>query len=73
VEREVAPVPARAAALDLSARPAPAHDEPSPVYTRWWFWAIVGGVVVVGVGGAVAAGVFTRKVDAPCDPGSTCR
>ena len=69
VQREVAPAPA----VDLSARPAPAKEEPSPIYTRWWFWAIVGGVVAAGVGGAAAAGVFTRKVDGACDLGSICK
>jgi tetratricopeptide (TPR) repeat protein len=74
VEREVAPRSAASPALDLSARPAPEKaEEPSPVYTRWWFWAIVGGVVAAGVGGAAAAGLFTRKVDGPCDHGSTCQ
>ena len=74
VEREVPPRPAASPALDLSAHPAPEKaPEPSPVYTRWWFWAIVGGVVVAGVGGAAAAGLFTRKVDGPCDLGSTCQ
>jgi hypothetical protein len=58
-------------ALDVSAHPtpAPARDESSPVYTRWWLWAIVGGVVVAGVGGAAAAGVFTKKADATCQTG----
>ena len=53
----------------MSAHPAPAAEESHPVYTRWWFWAIVGGVVVAGVGGAAAAGVFTKKTDAPCETG----
>ncbi|HET6148640.1 MAG TPA: tetratricopeptide repeat protein [Polyangia bacterium] len=76
VEREVAPRSTTQPALDLSARPAPDQEqgqqEARPVYTRWWFWAIVGGVIVAGVGGAAAAGLFTRKVDAPCDMGRIC-
>ena len=47
--------------------PAPA-EEPSPIYGRWWFWAIVGGVVATGLGVAFAAGAFTRTEDAPCRP-----
>jgi hypothetical protein len=75
VEREVAPRSARPPALELSARPTAAKEEEtaSPFYARWWLWAIVGGVVVAGVGGAAAAGLFTRKVDGPCDVGSTCK
>jgi len=74
VERDVTPKPAAQPALDLSARPAPVQEEQArPVFTRWWFWAIVGGVIVAGVGGAAAAGLFTKKVDGPCDVGSTCK
>jgi hypothetical protein len=69
----VPPRRASSPALDLSARPAPAPEEASPVYTRWWFWAIVGGVVAAGVGGAAAAGLFTKKVDGPCDVGRICK
>jgi hypothetical protein len=50
----------------VSARPAPQPEESHPVYTRWWFWAIAGGVIAAGVGGAAAAGVFTKKNDASC-------
>lgn len=53
-------------AIQLNAGPAPRPEESHPVYTRWWFWAIVGGVVAAGVGGAAAAGVFTKKNDASC-------
>jgi hypothetical protein len=37
------------------------------LYTRWWFWGVVG-VVVVGaaVGTAAALGAFGKK-DASCD------
>jgi len=53
-------------AVNVSARPVPAPEESHPIYTRWWFWAIVSGVVAAGVGGAAAAGVFTTKSDAAC-------
>jgi len=48
---------------------APA-EEPSPIYGRWWFWAIVGGVVATGLGVAFAAGAFTRTEDATCPSGT---
>jgi hypothetical protein len=48
----------------------PASESP-PLYKRWWVWAIVGGVVVAGAGLA-AAGVFTSKKDAGCEPGRVC-
>ena len=38
--------------LNLTA-PPPADTEPRPIYKKWWFWAGVGAVVVVG--GLVAA------------------
>ena len=48
--------------------PAPVEESP-PIYSRWWFWAIVGGVVAAGVGIAFAAGAFTRTEDASCPKG----
>ena len=46
--------PAPAATLTATASPPPA-TESHPFYTRWWFWTIVGVVVVGGgVAGAVA-------------------
>jgi hypothetical protein len=63
------PTPPLPAAIDVSGRSAPAPgstEEPPPVYARWWFWAIVGGVIAAGVGGAAVAGVFTIKKDAAC-------
>jgi len=69
LEREPAVPRSPPPAMDLKSQPAPsaADDQPpSPFYGRWWFWAIVGGVVAAGVGGAALAGVFTRKDDAVC-------
>lgn len=66
-ERDLAPKPAPPPpAIEVNTGPAPQPEESHPVYTRWWFWAIVGGVVAAGVGGAAAAGVFTKKNDASC-------
>jgi hypothetical protein len=46
--------------------PPPAQEESHPVYTKWWFWTIIGVVIAGGVAGAAAAGVFTKTNDAPC-------
>jgi hypothetical protein len=77
---EVRPLPsasppppgATATASVVLTPPPPAAAEPSPIYGRWWFWAIVGGVVAAGVGVAFAAGAFTRTEDASCPMGRTC-
>jgi tetratricopeptide (TPR) repeat protein len=50
--------------------PAPQTEAPTPLYGRWWFWALIAGVVGAGVGVAAAAGAFTKTQDAPC-PGGT--
>ena len=34
----------------------PASAETSPVYTRWWFWTLVGAAVVAGGVGVAAGG-----------------
>jgi hypothetical protein len=54
-EDEALPEVMRATAYELLRLEAPVLEE--PIYTRWWLWAIAGGVVVagaVGVGLAVA-------------------
>lgn len=57
----------------LIVKPAePPAEESKPLYGRWWFWAIVGGVVAAGVGIAFATGVFTKTEDASCPTGRTC-
>jgi hypothetical protein len=69
-----APPPASSGAANvITATPAeaPAAEQPSPFYGRWWFWAIVGSAVAIGVGAAAAAGVFTKTQDAVC-PGVPC-
>jgi hypothetical protein len=65
----VAPPPSTstATASVVLTPPPPQHaEESSPIYGRWWFWAIVGGAVATGLGVAAAAGVFTRTQDATC-------
>jgi tetratricopeptide (TPR) repeat protein len=52
--------------------PAPQPEAQTPLYGRWWFWALIGGVVAAGVGVAAAAGAFTKTQDAPCPGGFIC-
>jgi tetratricopeptide (TPR) repeat protein len=51
---------------------APQSEAPTPVYGRWWFWALIAGVVAAGVGVAAAAGAFTKTQDASCPTGFSC-
>ncbi len=55
------------AALSTTAPVAPSGTESSaarrPVYKRWWFWTIIGGVAAAGVITGVAVG--TQKSTAP--------
>ena len=57
---------------------APAGTEPreqtesAPVYTKWWFWTLIGVAVAGGVGAAFAAGAFKKTQDASCPSGFTC-
>jgi hypothetical protein len=44
-------------------------SESHPIYSRWWFWASVGAVVVGGII-VIAA---TAKHDPPCTGGFTCQ
>ncbi|MEO8214993.1 MAG: hypothetical protein ABI560_17470 [Myxococcales bacterium] len=44
----------------------------TPLYQKWWFWGIIGGLVATGVGVAAAAGVFTKTTDAACVPPRMC-
>ncbi len=47
----------------LVAQPGPAPEaQPAPVYTRWWFWTIIGAAVV---GGVVTAVVLSSGTDRP--------
>jgi hypothetical protein len=66
------PGPAQQPAGALVAQPGPAPAESQPIYTKWWFWTIVGAVVVGGVVTAVAlsSGGTSRP---PCPMGTTCQ
>ena len=56
----------------LVAQPAPAEGESHPIYTRWWFWTIVGVVLVGGTVAAVAAtSGGTSKPS--CPSGASCK
>jgi hypothetical protein len=52
----------------LVAQPAQPQSESSgPVYTKWWFWTIIGAVVVGGVVTAVALSSGTTRPACPAD------
>ena len=61
------PPPPRQPVLTLK-QPPPSEpvQEEAPLYKKWWFWTLIGGVVVGGIGIAAATGVFTKAKDAPC-------
>jgi tetratricopeptide (TPR) repeat protein len=80
-----APAPLPAAPEPASSAPSGAGTlvintpaaEPAPqethIYTKWWFWTLIGGAAVAaGVGIAAAAGVFTKTQNAPCTPPTMC-
>jgi uncharacterized membrane protein len=66
------PAGGTATATVVTAPAAPPAEESPSIFGRWWFWAIVGGVVVAGVGGMAAAGVFNSTQDAACPTGRIC-
>jgi hypothetical protein len=49
----------------LVAQPAPQQSSAGPVYTKWWFWTIIGVVVIGGVVTAVALSGGTSKPACP--------
>jgi tetratricopeptide (TPR) repeat protein len=52
---------------------APASEASSPVYTRWWFWAIVVAVGVgAGVGVTAATGGLTKTQEPGCPGDRSC-
>lgn len=72
VSQGQSPAPGPAVSLTAaSSRVSGAYEAP-PLYQRWWFWAIVGGLAAAGLGGAAAGGVFTSRSDAMCGPSRTC-
>lgn len=60
------------AGTDLTVGNTTAGSSDAPVYGRWWFWAIVVGVVGAGLGVAAAAGAFTKTENATCPTGTRC-
>jgi tetratricopeptide (TPR) repeat protein len=62
-----------ASAVVVNNPPASSSPEESHIYSKWWFWTLIGGVAVAaGVGIAAAAGVFTKTQNAPCTPPTMC-
>src|SRR5262245_66195290 len=58
----------------LVSQPARPTEDSPPVYTRWWFWTIVGAAAVgAGLGIAAAPGAFTTTKNADCVTGYTCK
>lgn len=54
------PAPVTAAPVQTTRPPEPEVDR-TPVYKKWWLWAIVGGVVVAGVAVGVGVGVAANS------------
>jgi tetratricopeptide (TPR) repeat protein len=74
-----APEPAQPATTNTQAvlvsTPAPSApaETSSPVYTKWWFWTIVGAAAVgAGLGIAAATGALDKTNNAPCPSGFAC-
>jgi tetratricopeptide (TPR) repeat protein len=64
--------PAPVVIVEPASTPAASSEAPTPVYGRWWFWALIAAGVAAGVGVAAAAGAFTKTQDASCPAGFTC-
>jgi tetratricopeptide (TPR) repeat protein len=62
---QVAPRPAVMAALGTEA-----HETPPPLYKRWWFWGIIGGVVTATVVTTVAVAATAHPVPEALPGGS---
>jgi len=58
----------------LVTMPASHPSEQPSVYTRWWFWTLIGAAAVgAGIGIAAATGALTKTQDAGCRNGYTCQ
>src|SRR5258706_9710451 len=55
--------PDKAEPVPAAAAPSTSSSSDQPLYKRWWLWAAVGGVVVVGVALGVGLGVGLRGGD----------
>jgi tetratricopeptide (TPR) repeat protein len=79
-----APASAPTRPISLAARDPEAPRQPpiviskpepqpeTPVYGRWWFWAVIGGAVVAGTAALWASGALASK-GAPCPAGVICK
>ena len=56
-----APEPTPAPVVVATAAPPPQAVDTTPLYKKWWLWAIVGGVVVAGVAVGVGVGVAANS------------
>jgi tetratricopeptide (TPR) repeat protein len=62
-----APEPTKQTQAVLVGTPTTTAPAESPIYTKWWFWTLVGAVVVGGAVGVLAAtGTFNKTENAPC-------
>jgi tetratricopeptide (TPR) repeat protein len=68
-----APATSGTAVAVVNNPPAESTPAEKPIYTKWWFWTLIGGAAIAaGVGIAAAAGVFTKTENAPCAPPTMC-
>jgi len=67
-----APAQTNTQAVLVSKPPTTAPAEASsPIYTKWWFWTLVGAAAVgAGLGIAAATGTFDKTQNAPCPTAS---
>lgn len=69
---QLLPIPPTQPAPQVLAPPVMNPVDPpkaTPVYKRWWFWTIIGGVVAVGVVTGVAVGVQKSRTPAEVPTG----
>jgi tetratricopeptide (TPR) repeat protein len=70
---EPKPAASSAAAVVVNTPPTESAPAESPIYTKWWFWTLIGGAAIAaGVGIAAATGAFTKTQNAPCNPPTMC-
>jgi len=70
---EPKPAASSSAAVVVNTSPTEPAPEEKPIYTKWWFWTLIGGAAIAaGVGIAAATGAFTKTQNAPCTPPTMC-
>ena len=58
----------------MTAPAVTAREESPSLYTRWWFWTLVGAAAVgAGLGIAAATGMLTKTQEGSCLRGYTCQ